>query len=533
MNSTSGAVVYSRSLLGLTAHLVTIECHVGRGLPSTTIVGLPQGAVREARDRVKSAIVNCGFVYPDGGIVVNLAPGDLIKTGTHLDLAIAVGLLAASGQIPHDKIHQFEFLGELGLFGELRRVVGALTCALAAHQAQRNLILPAANAAEAAVVGPTVGETMSLASSLKQVTQFLFGELALTSPISDVSQSHKAENKLLQSSSDMGKILGQQAAKRALAIAAIGGHHTLMIGPPGTGKTLLARSFASLLPSLTDQQSIEVAAIYSAAGIDRTEYQKAPFRDPHHSASAAALIGGGQPPTPGEVALAHHGVLFLDELPHFKPASLNLLREPIETGQAVISRAQYKVSFPCHFQLIAAMNPCPAGRSCREDACRCSQAQVQRYQARISGPMLDRIDLHVRVPALPKALLTKMVDLDTEQNATSSVNAASVAYARHNQYERQGCLNAYLSAEKLKVYQRAANLDEAFLHHAISHFQLSARSFHKIWRIALSIADLEAGQKILLEGDESFPAPGTVTITQRHMTQALSYRSLDWERGVT
>ena len=538
MATTSGAIVHTRSLLGLTAFKVTVECHVGRGLPGTTIVGLPQGAVREARDRVKSAILNSGFDYPDGGIVVNLAPGDLVKTGSSLDLAIAIGILGASGQIVLDKFRQHEFIGELGLFGELRKIPGALTCALAAFKAKRKLVLPEANSKEATLVGEEGSQMMALAPDLLAVTQYLQNEGHLNAPSAAThnSPSFQAKARIEPVASTMDKIIGQHAAKQALFIAAAGGHHALMIGPPGTGKTLLARSFTSLLPKLSNQQSIEVAAIYSAAGIEREDYQAAPFRDPHHSASAPALVGGGSPPSPGEVALAHHGVLFLDELPHFKPASLNLLREPIETGQAVISRAQYKVNFPCQFQLIAAMNPCPAGRSCREDACRCSQAQVQKYQSRISGPMLDRIDIQVRVPALPEELLTQLGKQAIALQQGPRIDAGAITAIRQRQYQRQNCLNANLSADALKSYQQAANLNEAYLTQAIKRYQLSARSFHKLWRIALSIADLEAYQsesEIPERGQKKDASDPAVVITQSHMSQALSYRSLDWENGVT
>jgi magnesium chelatase family protein len=308
--------------------------------------------------------------------------------------------------------------------------------------------------------------------------------------------------------------VGQDAAKRALAIAAAGGHHLLMVGPPGTGKTMLARSFAALLPDLDQAQALECAAVYSAAGVARKNYRQAPFRDPHHSASAPALMGGGNPPLPGEVALSHHGVLFLDELPHFKPSALDLLREPIETGFAVITRAKYKVTYPCRFQLIAAMNPCPAGRVCREDACRCTPAQVQRYQSRISGPLLDRIDIQVQVPALGREILARLA---TRPNIDTSVNLrAQIIQARQQQHQRQGTINALLSGEKLNAEIAQAQLDTQFLERAIARFNLSARSYHKIWRIARSIADLE----------------GSVVIRLGDMTEALSYRGLDWEGGV-
>ncbi len=506
-----GARVHSRWLLGLTALPVTVECHVGRGLPGTTIVGLPQSSVREARDRVKSALLNTGFDYPDGNIVINLAPGDLAKSGTSLDLPIAISLLTATRQIP-DFTRRYEFVGELGLFGEIRRINGAVAFALAASRAGRQLVAPAANLPELQVAR---GIAIGIAENLRQLTQALSG----SHPLADASAAAPAQT---PASPPAAAVVGQQTAKRALTVAAAGGHHALMVGPPGTGKTMLARGFAALLPPLSEQQSLEVASIYSAAGLQRQDYAAAPFRDPHHSASAPALVGGGNPPAPGEVALAHQGVLFLDELPHFKPSALNLLREPIETGTAVITRANYKVTFPCRFQLIAAMNPCPAGRSCREDACRCSPAQVLRYQSRISGPLLDRIDIQVRVPALSEQLLTRLGRENASQDADQAGREYAqqqqrVAGARQAQMLRQQQVNAELSGPALDRQIRAAQVDEQYLAAAVQRFQLSARSFHKLWRIARTIADLDNED----------------VIQRPHLTEALTYRSLNWEEGVT
>lgn len=489
------------------ANSVAIETHVGEGLPSTTIVGLPEGAVRESRDRVRSALSSSGFGYPEGRVVINLAPGNLAKTGSSLDLPIAISLLAATGKLTDSGLDSCEFLGELGLYGELRQVSGTLSAAIAAQDQGRRLIVPSANLTEASLVSRTNVITaptlLTVVAALKDPQDRLWRTRLPSYP----RRGRDSSNRLDQ-------VLGQTVAKRALTIAAAGGHHLLMVGPPGTGKSMLARGFIDLLPDLSSADRMDVAAVYSAAGLEREDYCAPPMRDPHHSASAQALIGGGRIPVPGEVALAHRGVLFMDELPHFKPSVLDHLREPIETGEAVVSRANYKVRFPCRFQLLAAMNPCPAGRSCKTDACRCTTNQVRRYQSRISGPLLDRIDLHVSVPELPQELLTETNRAAPESSLQELKKL--VIDARHAQQQRQNELNTNLSGSSLEEHIRAAGIDKKLLARAIEKYQLSARSYHKLWRISRTIADLEGANKI----------------DSRHFAEALSYRALDWEQGL-
>ena len=493
------ALVNSRARAGVSAPPVRVEVHLSGGLPSTQIVGLPEAAVREARDRVRAAILCAQFEFPTRRITVNLAPADLPKDGGRFDLPIALGILAASGQIRREALAEYEFLGELSLTGELRAVDGVLPAALAVAAAGRTLVVPEPSGAEAALARQ--GQACT-GRTLLEVCALLEGRKILPPAV--------APPPLPPSIPDMADVRGQAHARRALEVAAAGGHHLLLIGSPGCGKTLLASRLPGLLPDASDAEAMESAAIASVSGrgLDPARWRQRPYRAPHHTASAVALVGGGAQPRPGEISLAHNGVLFMDELPEWSRAALEVLREPLESGTVTVSRAARTAEFPARFQLVAAMNLCTSGWAGDPSGrCRCGADVVRRYRSRLSGPLLDRIDLHVHVPRLPPHELRPDAP---DGEGTAAVQARVVA-ARERQQARCGRPNARMGQAETMAHCRLQPRDQALLERAVERLQLSARSLHRILRVARSIADLADSESI-----------GTA-----HLTEALGYRGLD------
>ncbi len=494
------AIVKTRVQSGMQAIPVTVEVHLSNGLPCFAMVGLPETVVKESRERVRSAILNSQFEFPDGRITVNLAPADIPKEGGRFDLPIALGILIASMQIQGHLLEDYEFAGELALNGEIRPIQAALPFAYACAQAKKSAVLPYYNCQDAGLIE---GIQLYSASTLLDVCAHLQGQhpLPLWEYQAPIHQEGDHE--------DLADIIGQNDAKRALIVAAAGGHHLLMQGPPGTGKTMLASRLPGILPPMTDTEAIETASLYSIRGhsLDPQAFYQRPFRRPHHTSSGVALVGGGSIPKPGEISLAHKGVLFLDELPEFDRKVLEVLREPLETGVIHLSRARDQIEFPADFQLIAAMNPCPCGYlGSKRRTCRCRPEQVLRYQNKLSGPLLDRIDLHVRLNDIDHE---DFLQKPKTQARSSRSTQEQIMHCREKQLARQGVINAQLKNKPLETHCALQEAEQKILLSAMRELQLSPRSTHRLLRVARTIADLEDSARIMMP----------------HLSEALGYRA--------